>query len=133
MNWSFEFVQVTQALLPFAAAAAVALLASGANWLLRHTHSQLLKDAILEAETLAQTLVKSAEQTTVSSLKAQGKWDSAVAASVKATVLGELTYLLPADVKKLLGPEVSTYLSNLIEAKVLDLKGAKAGAVPSHS
>lgn len=84
-----------------------------------------LRDAVeyatAEAERAAETVVTGLNQSVVSQMKSQGRWDATAAAATKKQAMQLLERTLSADAKATLtrgGADLQGYLSSMIEAKV---------------
>jgi hypothetical protein len=91
-----------------------------------------LEFATAEATRAAETIVASLNQSTVSQLKKQGKWDAAAKMAVKAQAMNDLRNALSIDGKVVLEHSVvdmNRYLDALIEAQVAAAKHASPRAI----
>jgi hypothetical protein len=108
-----------------------ALLLAQENKIRNASARDALEFATLEATRAAQTIVASLNQTVVSQLKAQGRWNEAAAKAVKEQALAQLHSALSADGKAVLEHslgDLGRYLGALVEAQVAAAKRGAATA-----
>lgn len=121
MSWNAEFFAVAKAILPFAEAAATALVGAGAHWVLKHTQNSLIDWAVSKGQTLMDQLVIAENQVAVNALKKAGKWDQTTAARTKQAVLDQWQQQSGQVVQTILAKasgDVAALLSTWLEKSV---------------